>query len=168
MKYAAISFTFSLIVFGYTTSFACSCAPIPLLRANETPEERWSAKRNYLLKEFKGAAFVGKVTKREPVLLNRAPYYRYTIDVTEYWRGVSSPKVIVFGEADTSFDMSVGFTSCGFRVQKGKSFFFTPVEYQRGVLEIQLCDYAGGAGELDGYKIADLRRAFGDSTRFDN
>ena len=115
---------------------------------------------------------MGKVTKREPVLVNDSPTYRYTVKIDEYWLGITSPVITVYGEAGDSFpfglfDRGAGITSCGFRLEKGKRFFFTPNMSQGSVLEIQLCDYAGGASGLDGRVYTEFRKVMGEPMHFD-
>src|SRR5262245_22916674 len=88
----AATVMFSVRVLG------CGCAPITRDSRKSVDEIR-REKKKYFLEEFSGAAFIGKIVKREIAIVNwikktetgeptDAPMYRYTILVKEYWLGV--------------------------------------------------------------------------------
>ena len=156
-------------------AFACSCAPVPL-RPGVSIEQIRDEKRQFFLNEFKGAAFIGKIVKRENVRVNwmavygdgspaSLEYYRYTIKVRDYWFGVDSSTVIVYGEPDRKKSRNEGTTSCGFRLEKGQTYFFTPHVYQSS-LEIQQCDFAGGGSDPSEYPAAEFRKIMGEPRQF--
>ena len=155
-------------------SLACSCGnPI---RLDVTLDQVRKEKREYFLNEFRGAAFIGKIVKRERVRLNwiatsvagepvALEFFKYTIRVSDHWFGVNSKSVVVFGEPDEPSDRSQGTTSCGFKLNEGKTYFFTPHLYKNS-LEIELCDYAGGGSEPSGNRAVEFRKIVGEPKRF--
>ncbi len=166
-----------LFLFSFNT-MACSCAP-PRISTQSIDEIR-NEKHNYFLYEFSGAAFIGKIVKREIVIVNwvaktltgeptDSPMYRYTIHVKEYWLGVRSSTVIVYGELDgpvvLSNGNSYGWGSCGFKLNKGKTYFFTPRLSQNN-LEIDMCDFAGGGSAIDESPATEFRKIMGEPKRF--
>lgn len=154
---------------------ACSCTP-PLV-TNKTTQELRAEKKNYFLSEFSGAAFVGKIVNRERVnvrwfakTLTGEPtqfqMYKYTIRVSEYWLGVKSNIIIVFGEPDEQiYANSRSGSSCGFTLTKGQSYFFTPESYQSN-LTISQCDFAGGGSSPNEGRAAEFRKIMGEPKRF--
>lgn len=84
---------------------------------------------------FSGAAFIGKIVKRERANVNwfaktltgeptTSQMYRYTIRVKEYWLGVKSSTVIVYGEpVEQIYGNSKSGSSCGFKLSAGKIYF---------------------------------------------
>ena len=152
--------------------FACSCAPEPW--TDKSIDEIRKEKRNYFLNEFSGAAFVGKIVKRERVNVNwiakteiGAPvaidYYRYTIRVKEYWSGVKAPTIIVYGEPERHRDGSS--SSCGFKLKKGNAYFFTPSFYEKNLV-IGQCDFAGGGSSPKEGRATEFRKIMGEPKRF--
>jgi hypothetical protein len=92
--------------------------------------------------------------------------YRYTIRVKEYWLGVKSPSMVVYGEPSIQiFDDYISGSSCGFKLEKGKTYFFTPDLYQNN-LRIGLCDFAGGGSDPVDGPVAEFRRIMGEPKRF--
>lgn len=165
----------TLIIFLSGGVFACSCAGEPW--TNKSIDEVRKKKKNYFLNEFSGAAFVGKIVKRERVNVNWiaktlageptvSQMYRYTIRVKEYWLGVMSPTVIVYGEpVEQIYDNFRSGSSCGFRLKKGQSYFFTPHLYQNN-LEISQCDFAGGGSDARDHPATEFRKIMGAPKRF--
>lgn len=95
--------------------------------------------------------------------------YRYTIRVKEYWLGVKAPTMVVYGEPsiqifDDYMSGSSG-SSCGFKLENGKTYFFTPDLYQNN-LQIGLCDFAGGGSDPVDGPVAEFRRIMGEPKRF--
>jgi hypothetical protein len=155
--------------------FACSCAPVPL--TNRSIDAIRKEKRNYFLNEFSGAAFIGKIIKRQRVNVNEgaknesgeavdSQMYKYTIRVSEYWLGVTRPTIIVYGEPSESLEGNFEYrTSCGFKLNKGNTYFFTPGFYESN-LTIGLCDYAGGGSDPNGGAAIEFRKIMGEPKRF--
>ena len=156
--------------------FACSCAAKP--PHGKSINEVRSEKRNYFLNEFSGAAFVGRIVKRERVNVNWiaktlagepavSQMYKYTIRVTEYWLGVKSPTIIVYGEpVQQIFGRSRSSSSCGFELSKGRTYFFTPEFYERENLTIDQCDYAHGGSDPNENPATEFRKIMGEPKRF--
>lgn len=159
-------------------SLACSCGEFPI-RAGMTADEIRKERREYFQNEFKGAAFIGKILKRELVRIDRntkakgedmdqyEQYYRYTIRVREHWFGVNSKLIFVYGEPDKypMGDDFWGSTSCGFKLKKGRAYFFTPQLYDND-LHIGLCDFAGGGSDpLEG-RVEEFTKIMGEPKRF--
>jgi hypothetical protein len=160
-------------------SLACSCGSFPV-RAGMTLEEIRKERRNYFQNEFKGAAFIGKIAKRELVRIDRNTktdgdeadqyefYYRYTIRVREHWFGVSSESIYVYGEPESYpiyNGVLRGSTSCGFKLEKGRTYFFTP-ELFKNDLHINQCDFAGAGSGLNDYPATEFRKIMGEPKRF--
>lgn len=160
-------------------SLACSCAPFPI-RPDVTIEQRRKEQRDYFLNQFKGAAFIGKIVKRELVRIDRNVktdgdeanqydhYYRYTIRVREHWFGVNSRSIFVYGEPEKYpiYEGVVwGSTSCGFKLKSGRIYFFTP-ELYNGNLHIGQCDFAEAGSDPSDYPAAEFRKIMGESKRF--
>lgn len=159
-------------------SFACSCAPPPV--GDKTIEEIRAERKRYFLNDFKGAVFIGKILKRELVIVNwvakteagepaDSSMYRYTIRVKEYWLGVKSSTAIVYGEPAEflvlSTGESYGMSSCGFKLKTGQTYFFTP-RLNQNTLEINQCDFAGGGSDPKGYPATEFRKTMGEPKRF--
>jgi hypothetical protein len=156
-------------------AFACSCAPVPW--TNKTIDEIRKEKRNYFLNEFSGAAFIGKIINRQRAKVNWIAksesgkpadfqMYKYTIRVSDYWLGVSSPTVIVYGEpVEQIHGNSRSGTSCGFKLDRGKTYFFTPGLYERKLV-IELCDFAGGGADPTDGAASEFRKIMGEPKRF--
>ena len=159
-------------------SYACSCLPPPV--GNKSIEEIRAGKRNYFLNEFKGAAFVGKILNRELVIVNwmakteagepaDSTMYRYTIRIKEYWFGVKSRTVIVYGEPAEPLVLkngdSYGWSSCGFKLKTGQTYFFTPSIYANN-LQIDQCDFAQGGSDPIRYPATEFRKIIGEPKRF--
>lgn len=155
---------------------ACSCAPPPI--GNKSLEEIRAEKRNYFLNEFDGAAFSGKIIKRKRATVNWiaktmtgepsvSQEYRYTIRVKEYWLGVNSRTIIVYGEpAEQIWNDGVrSVSSCGFKLSEGQRYFFTPQLYQ-GNLQIGQCDFAGGGSDPNTNPALEFRKIMGEPKRF--
>ena len=172
IQFLTLSFA-AMMVFS-THAFGCSCAPIT---AGKTIDELRSERRNFFLNEFTGAAFVGKVVKSNRVNVNwiaktldgeptDSQMYRYTIRVNEYWLGVKSPTVVVYGEpAEQIYGKFSSIGSCGIKLDKGRTYFFTPHLYQ-GHLQIHQCDFAGGGSLPNGPKAIEFKRIMGESKQF--
>ncbi len=164
----------TLVVFS-AYGLGCSCAPPPV--SSKDVEEIRAEKRRYFQTEFSGAAFIGKIVKRERANVNWmartmageptvSQLYRYTIRVKEYWLGVKAPTMVVYGEPSIQiFDDSMSGSSCGFKLEKGKTYFFTPDLYQNN-LQIGLCDFAGGGSDPVDGPVAEFRRIMGEPKRF--
>ena len=156
-------------------AIACSCAPMPF--SNKSIDDVRKEKRNYFLSEFSGAAFIGKIINRKRVKVNwvvktesgkaaDSQMYKYTIRVSEYWLGVTRPTVIVYGEpVEQIHGDSRSGTSCGFKLDKGKTYFFTPGIYESN-LTIHLCDFAGGASDPNEGRATEFRKIMGEPKRF--
>lgn len=162
-----------LVAFS-SVGLACSCFPSPY-RPDVTVEQIRKEKRDYFLNEFKGAAFIGKIIKREHVLVNWIakmetgepvddPEYRYSIRIKEYWFGVESRTLIVYGEPSEPFP-GYGTSSCGFKLDIGRTYFFTP-RINAQSLEIDECDFAGGGSAPDGNAATEFRHIMGEPKRF--
>ena len=94
-------------------------------------EEIRKERRDYFLNAFKGAAFIGKIVKRELVRVERNVktegddadryeyYFRYTVRVRDHWFGVNSKLIFVYSEPDKYpiGDDYWGGTSCGFKLK---------------------------------------------------
>ncbi len=170
------AFSVAVLLFLSAKAFGCSCAP-PLLEPSKSIEEKRAETRNYFLNEFSGAAFIGKIIKRERVNVNWvsttldgepsiSQMYRYTIRVKEYWLGVKSRTVIIYGEpTEQIFGQSRGGSSCGFKLTTGRTLFFTPRLYQNN-LTIGICDYAGAGSSPDGHQANEFRKMMGEPKRF--
>jgi hypothetical protein len=155
--------------------FACSCAPVAI--TNKSIDVIRKEKRNYFLNEFSGAAFVGKIINRRRVKVNwvwkdesgqavDSQMYKYTIRVSEYWLGVTRPTIIVYGEPSEWSEGNFEYrTSCGFKLNKGNTYFFTPGFYESN-LTIGLCDYAGGGSDPLGDAATEFRTIMGEPKRF--
>lgn len=173
-------FRFFVLIFLLPAAYsveglACSCGGEPL-RPGVPIEQIRKEKREYFLNEFKGAAFIGRIVKRENVSMDRAiatengetvfiEYYKYTIRVTEYWFGVDSKTIVVYGEPDKKKNRGEGTSSCGFTLKKGRTYFFTPHRYKND-LEIQLCDFAGGGSDPNEYPATEFRKIMGPPKTF--
>lgn len=159
-------------------SFACSCAPPPV--GDKTIEEIRAERKRYFLNDFNGAVFIGKILKRELVIVNwvakteagepaDSSMYRYTIRVKEYWLGVKSPAVTLYGEPSESMVLSTGerysVSSCGFKLNTGQTYFFTPRLHQN-TLEINQCDFAGGGSDPKGDAATEFKKTMGEPKRF--
>jgi hypothetical protein len=154
---------------------ACSCGGEPL--TDKTIDAIRKEKRNYFLNEFSGAAFVGKITNRERVNVNWiaktldgkpaiSQMYKYTIRIKEYWLGVKSPTITVYGEpVEQIFGNSRSGSSCGFKLSKGITYFFTPGFYENH-LTISQCDFAGGGSDPNEYAAKEFRKIMGEPKRF--
>lgn len=154
---------------------ACSCGSEPL--TNKTIDEIRNEKRKYFLDEFSGAAFVGKIVRRERVSVTwmaktlagkSADFqmYKYTIRVSEYWLGVKSPTIVVYSEPDEQIYHNSGSgSSCGFKLNTGKTYFFTPGFYENN-LTIGQCDFAGGGSEPNEYAAKEFRTIMGEPKQF--
>jgi len=165
-----------VLLFFSAKAFGCSCPPPPP-ESSKSIEEKRSEKRSYFLTEFSGAAFVGKIIKRERVNVNWvsktldgepsiSQMYRYTIRVKEYWLGVNSRTVIVYGEpTEQIFGESGSGSSCGFKLKTGRTLFFTPSLYQNN-LTIGMCDYAGAGSAPDAHQANEFRKMMGEPKRF--
>lgn len=161
-----------LLVFS-VKALGCSCASEPY--SSKSIEERRTEKKLYFLNEFSGAAFTGKIVKRERVnwianTLEGEPadsqMYKYTIRVSEYWLGVRSPTVVVYGEpVEQIYGNSRSGSSCGFKLKKGQSYFFTPQLYQNN-LRIDQCDFAGGGSDPSKYPAMEFRKIMGEPRQF--
>lgn len=164
------SFFLSIYVFG------CSCAPEPY-RPGITLDQIRKERREYFINEFAGAAFIGKIVKRERVNVNWiartmagepaiSQMYRYTIRVREYWLGVKSPTIIVYGEpVEEIYGNSRSGSSCGFKLDQGKTYFFTPSLYENN-LTIDQCDFAGGGSAPKEGRANEFRKIMGEPQRF--
>lgn len=119
---------------------------------------------------------MGKVIKREPAHVNwlaidsdskplTVGYFRYTINVSEFWFGVESRTVYVYGEPNEPLDPGGGWSSCGFRLKEGRTFFFTPRIYKESLL-IDMCDYSRGGSELDEFNVLEFRKVMGEPKSF--
>ena len=172
-KNPLVAFVLTLVFSGGV--FACSCAPPPI--TTKSIETIRREKRDYFLNEFSGAAFVGKIINRQRVTVKSSPktetgsaadvqMYKYTIRVSEHWLGVSSPTMVVYGEpAEEIFGDSRSGSSCGFKLGKGKTYFFTPRLYERKLV-IELCDYAGGGADPTDGAASEFRKIMGEPKRF--
>jgi len=161
-------------------SHACSCLPPPV--GNKSIEQIRTEKRNYFLNEFEGAAFVGKILKRELVIVNWMAktetgepadfsMYRYTIRIKEYWFGVKSRTVIVYAEPAEPLILkngdSFGWSSCGFKLKTGRTYFFTTSIYVNN-LQIDQCDFAQGGSNPKKYPATEFRKIMGEPKRLRN
>lgn len=158
-----------------SVSFACSCAPP--LATNKTLNEIRKEKRSYFLNEFSGAAFVGQIINRERENVNWiartldgkpaiSQMYKYTIRMKEYWLGVKMRTIAVWGEPEEEiFGNSRSGSSCGFKLSKGKTYFFTPGFYENH-LTIDQCDFAGGGSSPNEGRAAEFRNIMGEPKRF--
>lgn len=159
-------------------SLACSCVPLPI-RPGVTIEMRRKEQLEYFLNEFKGAAFIGKIVERQLVGFDRdghpdgdspesrAYYYRYTVRVRDHWLGVNSQLIFVYGEPD-EYRIGPRFwggTSCGFKLTKGQTHFFTP-EFYKNDLHINLCDFAGGGSDPKEGRVEEFTKIMGGAKRF--
>jgi hypothetical protein len=129
------------------------------------------------LSKFSGAAFVGKIISRQRVNVNWisktlegkpaiSQMFKYTIRVNEHWIGVKSRTMVVYGEPDEQIYGRYGSgTSCGFKLEKGQTLFFTP-EFYKNNLTIQLCDFAGGGSSPVEGRANEFRKIMGESKRF--
>lgn len=154
--------------------FACSCQREQL--TNKSIDEIRKEKRNYFLNEFSGAAFIGKIVERKRVSVNwvrktesgkpvESQMYKYTIRVTEYWLGVKSRTITVYGEPPEQMP-SRSYSSCGFTLDKGKTYFFTPSLEQKNLM-IGQCDFArGGGSDPSKYPAIEFRKIMGEPKRF--
>jgi len=167
-----LSFLFSV------DAIACSCAPTPI--SNKSIDEIRLEKRNYFLNEFSGAAFIGKIVKRERVNVNWVAktlagdptdfqMYRYTIRIKEYWFGVRSPTLLVYGKPLEQIALKEGdgasWSSCGIKLNAGKTYFFTPT-FDRNNLEISQCDFARSGSDPREYPAIEFRKIMGEPKRF--
>ena len=133
--------------------------------------------REYFLNKFNGSAFVGTIIKRQRVQVdwiaydnNGRPvtteYYRYTVRISDYWFGVDSKIVFVYGPPE---EVTEGrykhHDSCGFTLNKGQIYFFTP-RFVKNNLDINMCDYARGGSDPGGYRGAEFRKIMGEPKRF--
>ena len=92
--------------------------------------------------------------------------YKYTIRVKEYWLGVASSTIVVYGEpTEQIFKNSRSGSSCGFKLNKGLNYFFTPRLYQKNLL-IGQCDFAGGGSKPDEGRAVEFRKIMGEPKRF--
>ncbi len=155
--------------------FACSCGGEPL--TDKSIDEIRKEKRNYFLNNFSGAAFVGKIVSRQRInvtwfakTLDGKPaiyqMYKYTIRIKEYWFGVKSLTISIYGQPVEQIygNFRTG-NSCGFRLSIGKTYFFTP-EFYEGHLKMGPCDFAGGASEPSDYAAKEFREIMGKPKRF--
>src|SRR5688572_19643627 len=135
------------LLFLCVDAVGCSCAP-ERIRPGVTVEQIRNEKYKYFSSEFKGAAFIGKIVKRELVIVNwiakteagepaDSTRYRYTIRVKEYWFGVKSPTIIVYGAPAEPLVLSngdsYGWSSCGFKLKIGQIYFFTPAIHENNL-----------------------------------
>lgn len=179
MKIAFLILVFGLFVFT-DVAHACSCAPVPLV--DRRSEEYRKQRREYFLSEFKGAAFIGEIIKRERVSFRNnsvngsfagQQFFKYTIRVSEHWFGVTSKTVVVYGEPNLSHytytarkgrvRTSTG-SSCGFTLSVKKKYFFVP-KLTDGRLLIDLCDDAGGGSQPGSSSESEFRATMGEPTR---
>ena len=157
-------------------AIACDCGGEPY-RPGVTMDQIRKEKREYFLTGFQGAAFIGKIVKRERVnvkwiakTMDGEPtnfqMYKYTIRVRDYWLGVTSPTVTVFGEPEEQVHGNFSsWSSCGFSLEKGQTYFFTP-RFNQNNLQIGQCDFAGEGSPPNERQAAEFRRIMGEPKRF--
>jgi len=93
----------AVLVFSAQAAFGCSC----LLDSNKpaTDYKAWA-------KDFKGAAFSGRVTKIEKD--NDKSELKVTFAVDKYWRGVDTTQAVVYTPSDSGM--------CGVYYEEGKDY----------------------------------------------
>jgi hypothetical protein len=165
----------ALLLLFSVKAFGCTCAIEPY--SSKSIEQRRAEKKLYFLNEFSGAAFTGKIVKRERVNVKwiaktlageptDSQMYKYTIRVSEYWLGVKSSTLVVYGEPiQQIYGNSRSGSSCGFKLKVGTTYFFTPGLYDE-YLTIGQCDYAGGGSEPNGGRETEFRKIMGEPKRF--
>lgn len=164
-----IPFVFILLLVISGESLGCSCSPIPI--TSKSIDEIRNEKREYFLNEFRGAVFTGKVVKVDRVVINWVrktqegepvpiDYFRYTIRVKEHWLGVDSRTMIVYGEPDIGLGGSR--SSCGFKLKKGKTYFFAPQFYNYPSLVMGQCDW----GRWDPDSATEFTKIMGEPKHF--
>ena len=167
----AMLFSFSL------EALACSCVTgVGIPPSGPTLDQYLKERREYFLSKYNGAAFIGKIVKRERVQLSSieppnpveptpTEYYKYTIRVSKYWFGVETKMVIVSGPPTEHVWRGVKtYDSCSFKLDLGGPYFFAPRRYKKE-LEIDSCDFAGGASDPNGRPAAELRLVLGEPKR---
>jgi len=93
--------------------------------------------------------------------------YKYTIRVEEYWLGVESRTIVVYGEpAEQIYGNFRSSSSCGFKLNIGKTYFFTPRFYENNLM-LEECDFAGGGSDPNGYSATEFRKIMGEPKRFE-
>lgn len=166
-----------MLIFIFSSRvFACSCAGEQL--TNKSIDEVRKEKKNYYLNEFSGAVFVGEIINCQRVSVKwfaktesgkAASYqmYKYTIRVAEYWLGIKSRTVTVYGEPSeqTVSRNSRSYSSCGYALDKGKTYFFAPRFYKKNLL-IGMCDFARGGSDPSEHPAIEFRTIMGEPKQF--
>lgn len=130
----------SVFLFSAISAFACSCETYGQPRADA---------KEYYTKKFRGAIFVGtiKAFKHDPAAgLGGLTWSELSVEIDEYWLGVSKPLVTVLTDGPNS--------SCFQDWKTGTKSFFIATEHN-GRLYRAICDLANWGGDYPSVKWAD-------------
>ena len=133
---------------------ACSCS---LIWPTDIPESKYPEMRKYWLEDFKGAVFVGRVSKLEKAKVGWKSgvieMRKVTVKVGHRWAGADSPEVVVYS--------SLG--SCDKGYLKGREYFFF-ADLRDGMLDVDSCI----PSTLDNKVINSFRLWFGETANPNN
>jgi len=120
----------STMFLATTGVMACSC---------ETYNQPRPDAREYYRKKFHGAIFTGTIqaVRNEPEGSAGITTTELTVEVDEYWAGVTKPFLTI---------LSVGAESCGLEWRIGKKAFFIAEKYD-GQLYESMCERANWGGQ---------------------
>jgi len=126
-KFLFLLFSFVLLHFVSSVSFACSCAPP---RIGETEIERIKVAHQKAKAIFSGKVLKVKVRKSSDT--NPFPSVQVTFKVLETWKGVETEKVIIATEDNR-------YGGCGSEFKVGKTYLVYAYTSESGGLETNQC-----------------------------
>ncbi len=156
-KIPILTILVALMGLAHLSINACMCPGVnPSIYPADIPKFK-----KYYRKEFKGAAFTGKLVSSKEVPGTVTSYgdklLEITVDVDRAWLGVNRPRMTLF-TSDNPWGV-------GFR--KNESYFFIPI-LEKGQLYIGPCTYASYSSKSDGNFVDLMKAMFGRGKKFND
>jgi hypothetical protein len=123
------------VLFVSSQTSACSCSGTSLRVKIDLMQGKRTTLSSAWVHEFPGAVFVGTVVKKQKVTFRHGnaflPESKITFKVERYWRGVTSPEIVIYSSVPSN-------GSCGFPFKKHQKYIVF-AEFIENRLSTNIC-----------------------------